>query len=134
MQWMKDSLAKYQVPYTQTAAEEGKIIIVADGDVVLNGVVKGSQPISMGMNAYTFGTQREFPFANKDFLLNCMSYMLDDTGLSESRSKEIVPRLLDSKLVQAEENNWKLINIALPVILIIIFAFIYNFLRGKKYK
>ena len=88
----------------------------------------------MGMNAYTFGTQREFPFANKDFLLNCMSYMLDDTGLSESRSKEIVPRLLDSKLLQAEENNWKLINIALPVILIIIFAFIYNFLRGKKYK
>lgn len=134
MQWMKDSLAKYQVPYTQTAAEEGKIIVVADGDVVLNGVVKGSQPISMGMNAYTFGTQREFPFANKDFLLNCMSYMLDDTGLSESRSKEIVPRLLDTKLVKAEENNWKLIIIALPVILIIIFAFIYNFLRGKKYK
>jgi gliding-associated putative ABC transporter substrate-binding component GldG len=134
MQWMRDSLAKYQVPYTQAAVEDGKIIIVADGDVVLNGVVKGGQPISMGMNSYTYGTQREFPFANKDFLLNCLSYMLDNNGLSESRNKEIVPRLLDNKLVQAEENNWKLINIALPVILIIIFAYIYNFLRRRKYK
>lgn len=134
MQWMKDSLAKYEVPYNQAAVEDGKIIVVADGDVILNGVVKGNQPISMGMNAYTYGTQREFPFANRDFLLNSLSYLLDNSGLSESRSKEIVPRLLDTKLVQAEEDNWKLINIISPILLILGFAFVYNFLRKRKYQ
>ncbi len=134
MQWMKDSLQKYNVPFNPVAAENGKIIVVADGDVILNGVVKGSQPIAMGMNSYTYGTQREFPFANRDFLLNAMSYMLDDAGVSESRSKEIVPRLLDTKKVKAEEGLWKIINIALPIALIFIFALIYNFTRMRKYR
>ena len=87
----------------------------------------------MGMNPYTYGTQREFPFANKDFVQNCIEYLVNENNLSEAKGKDYVVRLLDSKKVEAQKSFWQVINIAGPVVLVIIFALIFQWFRKRKY-
>ena len=132
-QAMRDSLQKYGYEFMPACVVENKIIVVADGDMVLNSVVKGNQPIPMGMNPYTFGSQREFGFANRDFLQNSLDYLINASGLSEAKAKDYTLRLLDKKKVDAEKTKWQGINIAVPVLLVILFALLYQFLRKRKY-
>lgn len=132
-QAMRDSLQKYGGTFMSQCIADNKIIVVADGDIVLNSVIKGNQPIPMGMNPYTFGSQREFAFANRDFLQNCLDYLVNPSGLSEAKAKDYTLRLLDKKKTDAGKMNWQLINIAVPVLLVILFAVLYQFLRKRKY-
>jgi len=130
---MNDSLLKYAGGFLSQCITDNKIIIVADGDIVLNSVVKGNQAIPMGMNPFTFGSQREFAFANKDFLQNCLDYLINPSGLSEAKAKDYTLRLLDKNKVEKEKTTWQLINIAVPVLLVFLFAVVYQFLRKRKY-
>ncbi|MFZ1529926.1 MAG: gliding motility-associated ABC transporter substrate-binding protein GldG [Ferruginibacter sp.] len=132
-QAMTDSLAKYNQPFVPKNVSDNKMIVVADGDMVLNSVVKGGQPIPMGMNPYTYGSQREFPFANKEFLQNCLDYMVNQNNLSEAKAKDYVVRLLDSKKVKENKSSWQLVNIAAPMILVILFAMFFMWIRRRKY-
>ena len=131
-QAMKDSLEKYGAIFQQQNIVDNKIIVVADGDMVLNGTQQG-QPIPMGLNPFTAGTQYEYQFANKDLLQSCMDYLVNSSGLSEAKAKNYTLRLLDPKKTSAQRMNWQLINIALPILLIGLFAVIYQWLRRKKY-
>ena len=132
-QAMNDSLEKYENTFLPQCINENKMIVVADGDIVLNAVVKGGQPIPMGMNPFTYGSQREFPFANKAFLQNCLDYLVNENGLSEAKAKDYVARLLDTKKVNEQKTFWQIINIAVPVLLVLIFAIIFQWLRKRKY-
>ena len=95
----------------------------------------------MGWNKYTFVEnllQREtgkyfVPVANKDFLLNSIEYLVNDAAISETRNKDIVLRLLDTPKVMEQKTTWQLINIALPVLLVILFGFVYQQIRKRKY-
>ncbi len=131
-QAMNDSLEKYGGIYQQTSFKENKIIVVADGDIVLNAVSKDG-PMPMGLNRYTAGTQYEYQFANKDFLQNCLDYLINPSGLAEVKAKDYTLRLLDSKKVTAQKTTWQFINIAAPILLLFLFAFIYQWLRRRKY-
>jgi ABC-2 type transport system permease protein len=131
-QAMSDSLKQYGFDFQPQSLAEGKIILVADGDMILNSADKNG-PLPMGINRYTAGTQYEYQFANKDFLQNCLDYLINQSGLSEAKSKDYTLRLLDSKKVTAEKTTWQLINIALPVLLVFLFAVIYQWWRKRKY-
>ena len=107
------------------------MIIVSDGDMVLNGVVK-NEPLPMGMNSFTFGSQYEYRFANKDFLINCLDYLTDQSGLSESKAKDYTLRLLDTKKLASQKTQWQLLNIAAPILLVILFAIYFSMVTKKK--
>ncbi len=132
-QTIQDSLAAYQVRFKPVCDEDNQIIVVGDGDMVLNAVSRGDQPIAMGMNPFTFGTQREFPFANRDFLLNCLEYLVNEQNLMEAKSKDYVARLLDTKKVNAEKQTWTILNLAVPVLLVVLFGLIFQWLRKRRY-
>lgn len=132
-QAMRDSIEAYGGSFLPQCLADNKIIVVSDGDIVLNSVVKGGQPIPMGMNPYTYGTQRAFPFANKDFVQNCLEYLINENGLSEAKAKDYVVRLLDTKKVNEQKTMWQVINIAVPVLLVILFALVFQWIRRKKY-
>jgi ABC-2 type transport system permease protein len=132
-QAMQDSIAAYGGMFLPECIVDNKMIVVADGDIVMNAVVKGNQPIPMGMNPYTYGTQREFPFANQEFFQNCMDYLVNNFGLSEAKAKDYQLLLLDSKRVKEEKAFWQMINIAIPVLLVILFALLFQWMRKKKY-
>ena len=132
-QAMNDSLQQYGATFLPQCIADNKIIVVADGDMALNSVVKGNQPIPMGMNPYTYGSQQEFAFANKDFLQNCLDYLINSSSLSEAKAKDYTLRLLDKKKVEAQKITWQLINIVVPVVLVLLFAFVFQFIRKRKY-
>lgn len=104
-----------------------KIIIVADGDVIKNDVVR-NQPQELGFDRWTGQS-----FGNKEFLENAVNYLLDDDGLINIRSKEVAIAFLDTAKVSAEKTKWQFYNIALPLIGLAIFGFGFNFIRKRKY-
>jgi gliding-associated putative ABC transporter substrate-binding component GldG len=119
--------------FRESNAEDNKMIVVADGDIVLNDFSAKQGPLPMGMNLYTSGTQYEYQFANRDFLLNCLEYLTGSNSIIATRNKEIVLRLLDTRKAEEEKTKWQLINIVLPVFVIIIFGLIYQQWRKRKY-
>lgn len=129
-----DSLRSRGVPYIGRSNIDNKMIIVADGDIALNDFsLQQQQILPMGLNKYTLGTSYEYQFANRDFILNCLDYLVNDGGIMETRNKDFVLRVLDAKKTGEQKNMWQLINIALPILLIILSGFIYQQIRKRKY-
>tara|TARA_R110002050_G_scaffold74772_6_gene160323 strand:- start:90765 stop:92432 length:1668 start_codon:yes stop_codon:yes gene_type:complete len=104
-----------------------KMIIIADGDVIKNDVVR-NKPQELGFDRWTGKT-----YGNKEFLLNAVNYLLDDNGLINIRSKEIAVAFLNKQEITTKKTKWQLINIALPLVLLGLFGLIFNYLRKKKY-
>jgi gliding-associated putative ABC transporter substrate-binding component GldG len=127
-----DSLEARGTPFLPASLKENKMIIVADGDIVLNDVSTRG-PLPMGLNFFTAGSQYEYQFANRDFLLNCLEYMISNPAISETRNKNIVLRLLDGTKVEEQKSTWQFVNIVVPIILVIIAGLIYQEVRKRKY-
>jgi gliding-associated putative ABC transporter substrate-binding component GldG len=129
-----DSMAASGKPFSGENNTDNKMIIIADGDMALNEFsAQKQQTLPMGVNQYTLGTNYEYQFANRDFILNCLEYLLNDGGIMETRNKDFVLRVLDSKKVNEQKTFWQIINTALPVLLVLIFGFIYQQIRKRKY-
>ncbi|NNC46765.1 MAG: gliding motility-associated ABC transporter substrate-binding protein GldG, partial [Winogradskyella sp.] len=104
-----------------------KMVVISDGDVVKNEILK-NQPQPLGFDRFT-GRQ----FGNKEFLLNVVNYLLDDSGLINIRAKELQIAYLDAEKVDDEKLKWQLINIAIPLVLLFAFGYLFNYFRKKKY-
>jgi ABC-2 type transport system permease protein len=106
-----------------------KMIVIADGDVIRNDVQTSSgKAYPLGYDKYTNQT-----FGNKDFILNCMNYLCDDSGLISVRSRELTLRLLDKKKMKTERLKWQIINVCLPLLLLLIYGLIHFLRRKRKY-
>lgn len=106
-----------------------KIMVIADGDIVRNTFdPRSGQPLPMGFDYYG-----RYTFANEDFIMNAIEYMLDDKGVILSRNKKIVLRPLDKVKIQAERRKWQILNLLMPVIVLVVFGVIRNFVRKKRY-
>ena len=104
------------------------MIVLSDGDVIKNDVSKTGSIYPLGFYPYT-----EQTFANKDFLLNCIEYLVDDIKLIETRNKEVRLRLLDGTKVKAEAAKWQLINVGVPLFVIALFGIVFNWMRKRRY-
>lgn len=127
-----DTFASYGHPFRAVSTSGNRMIVLSDGDIALNSMSQG-KPLPMGMNPYTVGSQREFPFANAQFIENCIEYLINSSGLIESKSKDYVLRLLDKKKTEEERAKWQVINIVLPISLVIVLAVILQWWRKRKY-
>ena len=107
-----------------------KVLVVSDGDVIKNAYNPSSGEISeIGYNKFenfTFG-------GNKAFILNAIEYMIDDSGIIEARAKEVQLRRLDVVKAKAEAVKWQIINVVLPLVLLVIGVWLYNFSRKRRY-
>jgi gliding-associated putative ABC transporter substrate-binding component GldG len=123
-----DSLNSYGVPFLNRSEQNGKMIIVADGDIATNEVSQQQGPMPMGSNFYTRHT-----FANKDFFLNSVEFLVNPSTILETRAKDYTLRLLDPMKVKNGKALWQFMNIVVPVLLVILFGFIYQQVRKRKY-
>ena len=108
-----------------------QMIVVADGDIIKNQLQAGTAspvPLPLGYDKYT--GQR---FGNQDFVLNAVNYLCDDSGLLSVRSREVKLRILDAARVDAERTKWQIINTLVPILLVLVFAFVQSYLRKRKY-
>lgn len=109
---------------------ETKQMVISDADFaknVLNYQTQQAEPI--GYNSW----DRKFYEGNRAFILNAVEFMLDKSGVLESRSKDIKLRLLDKVRTEKEATKWQIINIVLPILFILIFGLLYGFVRRKRY-
>lgn len=119
------------MPDFKESSIENKMIVISDGDIIRNDTkrtAKGTLILPLGFDRNTKQT-----FGNKDFILNAIHYLTDNTGLINIRSKEIKLRLLDRAKINDERTKWILINTMVPIIIIILFGIIYNYIRKLKY-
>ena len=106
---------------------ENKMIVLTDGDLIRNQVRNG-RPLELGYDKWT----NNF-FGNKEFLINCLNYLLDDTGLINIRNKKVTIPFLDEEKINDQKTKWQLINIGLPLCLTLVFGFLIHAIRKKKY-
>lgn len=123
-----DSFAAVNMPVRTTPVNDGKMIVVADGDIAMNQYSPTSGPLPMGTNVFT-----RYTYANKDFFTNCLEYLVNPSDILQTRSKQYSLRLLDPRKTEEKKTMWQLINIVLPILLIILFGLIYQQIRKRKY-
>ncbi len=125
---MKATLADLNAEFKPRGAN-GKVLLVSDGDVaksLYDPIKKTVQPL--GFNRY-----EKYVFANKDFLINAIEYMIDDSGVINARTKEVKLRMLDKVKAKKEKTYWQLLNILLPLVFLFFFGLLFNFWRKRKY-
>ena len=105
-----------------------KMIVISDGDLIANQITKGV-PEPLGVDKYS-GRQ----YGNKEFLLNCINYLLDDSGLIQIRSKTIDLKTLNKELTYKNRTYYQLLNNVVPLAVLGLFGFIFNMIRKKKYQ
>jgi ABC-2 type transport system permease protein len=115
----------------KTESVETKMIVVADADIIRNEVRRvglKETPIPLGQDNYT-GQE----FGNRDFLVNCLNYLVDDNGIMGLRSRELKLRLLNSSIIKTENLKWQLINLVSPVLIVILAGLLYGYFRKRNY-
>ncbi|MEN8224601.1 MAG: gliding motility-associated ABC transporter substrate-binding protein GldG [Bacteroidota bacterium] len=132
------SLFKNRIPPSLAYSEEigfselslpTSMIVVADADIIRNQLhYSQGYPLPLGYDQFT-----EQTFGNKKFILNAVDYLTEGSDLITIRSRELKLRLLDNTYLKGNELKWKLINVAIPPVLVIIFGIIYVFIRRKRY-
>ena len=123
----KNRIKPFEVENPLDESTETKMLVISDGDVIKNDL-QGGQPLELGFERYTGNT-----YGNKEFLLNAVNYLLDDTGLINIRSKEISLAFLDKEKVSEQRQKWQIINLGGPLLLLLIFGIIFRFYRKRKY-
>jgi len=113
----------------RSKSKKTKMILVADGDVVKNQFhYSQGYALPLGFDQYTKQT-----FGNKEFALNAINYLCDDSGIISVRSRELKLRMLDGAKVTKQRLFWQLLNILVPVLLISCFGLIKFWMRRKAY-
>jgi len=107
----------------------GKVIICADGDIVVNDVdYKRSAPLPLGYDRATGQI-----YGNKDFVLHALDYITDANGLITARNKQVSIRALDKIQVQENKKFWQSINLLFPLAMITLFGALRYYLRLRKF-
>jgi gliding-associated putative ABC transporter substrate-binding component GldG len=112
----------------KTSDKAGKMIVISDGDVIKNQLDKNFQPLELGYDKWTNNL-----YANKEFMMNCVNYLLDDNGLINIRSKEVDLPLLDTQKVIKDYTQSQVITVAAPIVILLLFGVGFTFLRKRKY-
>ncbi|MCA1967477.1 MAG: gliding motility-associated ABC transporter substrate-binding protein GldG [Flavobacterium sp.] len=111
----------------QATGKENKMIVISDGDVIKNQLDKGV-PLELGFDKWTNQL-----YGNKEFLMNCVNYLLDDNGLINIRSKDVDLPLLNKEEVYKNYTMAQMVTVGLPIVILAIFGFLFTFLRKRKY-
>lgn len=124
----KSRIKPFKIENDNENSRATKMVIVGDGDIIKNQTRKG-QPVELG-----FDPSMNLKYGNKEFLLNTVNYLLDDSGLIEIRSKEIKIAFLNIEKTVANRSMWQTINIVVPLLILLCFGVIFSFIRRKKYQ
>ena len=115
-------------PFLSSAEKTSRIIVCADGDLVMNDLDERGRPLPLG-----FSKDINYTFANAELLSNFIEYCVNPNGILEARSKDYSLRLLDPEKIEDGRSFWQLINIGLPLGVILTCGLIFQYIRKRKY-
>lgn len=131
---LRDTLAAVGQTFSGTATREGKMIVTADGDLATNFVNPKRGPLPMGTSVLgVFDESAGFQFANKDFFLNSIEYLVNNSGVFETRAKNFTLRILDPAKKEKKGGTWKILCTVLPIGLVLLAGLLNGVLRKRKY-
>ncbi|WP_297984508.1 gliding motility-associated ABC transporter substrate-binding protein GldG [uncultured Chryseobacterium sp.] len=114
-------------PNFKAQSSENKMIVIADGDVGRNQIMKG-EALPLGADVLT-----NQQYGNEQFLRNALDFLLDDSNLMELRNRNIENRLLDRQKIEDERTSWQWINLLLPLAIIAALGGLFFWLRKSKF-
>jgi len=115
----------------KTESVETRMIVIADGDIIRNDVRRSGKtgtPYPLGQDRVTGEMM-----GNRDFIINCLNYLVDDKGIMELRSRELKMRLLNRDRIKNEKVLLQLVNVVSPVLIVFLAGMIYSVIRRKIY-
>lgn len=126
---MTDTIADLR--YKEESELNAKMIVIADGDIIVNGKRKGKQqPAGYGI----FGQKNDaMVFDNVPFFLNCVEFLIDDNNLIETRNKVVKLRQLDLTKVKEKQQMIQFNNLVSPILILGLFGLMYTIIRRRKY-
>ncbi len=116
----------------KTQSLPSKMVVIADGGIIKNKY--RSQNGQVQVQPVGFDRYSGITFGNKEFLLNCIDYLNDGTGIMNLRSRVLQLRMLDKVKIRDEQLKWQLINTLAPLIFFGLFGLLFNWYRRKKYR
>ncbi|WPV68232.1 gliding motility-associated ABC transporter substrate-binding protein GldG [Chitinophaga sp. LS1] len=119
-----------RLPFKDHSDVINKMIVVSDGDLITNAISQKNGPMQMGVNLF----DPSMVYANKEFLLNSLGYLTNNAGIMEARNKELTLRLLDAEKIKQNKSMWQAICVIIPVLLILLFRVIFQFIRQRKFE
>lgn len=108
--------------------KESKMIVISDGDLIRNQLDKNLQAVELGYDQRTGNL-----YDNKDFMMNCVNYLLDDNGLINIRSKDLDLPLLDKEKVHERYSLIQFTTIGIPILLLTLYGLVFTYTRKRKY-
>ena len=114
-----------------TESKPSKMIFISDGALIANKVTfSGGKYIPLPLG---YDKVANITYGNKEFLVNAINYLCDDSGLMQLRSRTMQMRLLDKVKLREEKTFWQLINVLLPVLIILSGGLAFSFIRRRRF-
>lgn len=123
----KNRVKPFDLKNSINDGKANKMIVIADGDIV-NYKYVNKKPLINEVDQWT-----QQVYANKEFLVNSVNYLLDDSGLINIRNKEIKLALLNSDKAKEEYTFSQIITVGVPILILLVFGLVFTFIRKRKY-
>lgn len=124
----QNRITAFKDPNFKPIGKKTKMIVISDGDVIKNQLDKNGVPLELGYDKWT-----NYMYANKEFMLNCINYLLDDNGLINIRNKEVHLPILDKEKVYTNYTSTQIITVGVPMLLLLLFGITFTYIRKSKY-
>jgi ABC-2 type transport system permease protein len=120
-----------QINDFQTKSKPTKMVVIGDAGLIANKVNYSKQPPQIQELGYDRVSKQTF--GNKEFLLNTIYYLNDETGIMQLRSRTVQLRLLNKVKLREEKVFWQWLNLVVPLVLVLLFGVVYNVVRRYRY-
>ena len=142
---------KEKLNFIDKCNKKNKMIVISDGNFITNQIGRSKQsrlleldknnrlfvtpelkmPLALGYDRNTFKK-----YNNLHLALNSLNYLLEEEQekyLFEIRKKETKINKLDKVLLEERSENWKIINLTVPLLYVLIIFLTSYYLRRMKY-
>ena len=132
--------------YLKNSTKEGKVLLVGNGTFIANSydslmnektgefMYRPKAFNELKFNQILANKKIAMYYGNQDFFENLVDYMMGENSILDIRSRQIDIKNIDKEKLKTMAGTLKIINFTLPILLVLIFALIWNFNRATKYR
>lgn len=107
----------------------GKVIVAGTGSIFQSDLnPTDGNPLPLGQDPFS-----TVQYANRQLLLNSISYLVEPEGIIATRTKQFQIRPLNKVKVQNEKTKWQVINILVPVVLFSILGMVWISVKKRTF-
>lgn len=133
------------IHYYDKSQSEGKVMLIGNGRFIMNSY---DSTLSRTGNSYQFRPKNvndlqfsqelinlKIPhfFGNQEFFQNMTDYMMGDNSVLDIRSRQIDIHEMNKDRVKSHAGMYRMLNIGVPILSILVLAILFIFMRRRKY-